>query len=634
MEILLESDLTPALITWLNFKLGHPPPYSPKDVLSVEKITVRYEESWNAYPPFEAVTKLSVERAKLESLEPFGSMSQLEWLKVMQTTLSDISTIVEHPKLQMVDLPFNFIEDISPLLSLSEVFSLDLRGNPLSEASYYETVPLLKEKGLRPRVDEEDVWRLCREVHRRDPRATYGSDGRSTPRLVVPELEFEFFDKGALGRHDEIESRIEPKLLREALAQDEFDAAELALDHWDRPYQYVDHVDTHSLEETRERVDEAALGDTMVEALVSLDSRLDVHQVATEDDAVFEELGRRLYGWRSYPTPERAGLPDWWLELRRAWAYPIVDEEPAGLRFGDRAPHTLVGEAIWLRSPGVSGDGQTALVDHRRLYPVAWGPACRWCLAIRLGELDDRAVYRVERDRVFEWSYEPQQAFRDIEALLEAVDGLVEGSQFDEQPGEKPPHGPRWDFEAEPHHERAGHDEALAWLDASTLAQPLRDAVRELVETLEGVVWVREDAAKLDYWQTTNGVRFPAWYRELRQTLAWAEDADGAVLRWATGTVDGIDMHWQTSRAGVSADEHHLMTEELKMLPVAQSMYHDLLIDLRDEDTRRLYRFDREIHRQGDYTPSANIGWADVAAFFEDVDALVDSEGKPVAQRR
>jgi hypothetical protein len=66
----------------------------------------------------------------------------------------------------------------------------------------------LQSNEVHPDVDDEETWRLCCEIHRRDPRATYGGDGYSTPRLVVPELQFEYFEKGILGSSDEIVSRI------------------------------------------------------------------------------------------------------------------------------------------------------------------------------------------------------------------------------------------------------------------------------------------------------------------------------------------------------------------------------------------------------------------------------------------
>jgi hypothetical protein len=48
---------------------------------------------------------------------------------------------------------------------------------------------------------------------------------------------------------------------------------------------------------------------------------------------------------------------------------------------------------------------------------VAWGPECRWCLAIRLGDSSGRGVYLIERERVFEWDYEPAQVFDGFEDL-------------------------------------------------------------------------------------------------------------------------------------------------------------------------------------------------------------------------
>jgi hypothetical protein len=590
----------------------------------------RYEYAWDLYSVFEGVKDLYVERAKLSSLEPFGTMSDLEVLEVIQTTLSDISTIAQHPKLQQVSLSFNFIEDISPLLELDEVFTLDLHGNPLSEESYYEIVPKLEEKGMRPRVDDEEIWRLCCEIHARDTRATYGRDKSwASPRLVVPDLQFEYFEKGVLGRHDDIESRIEPEAMREALDRETFDAAELALEHWDRPYRYADHVEFRPADQTRERADQAGLDTALANALVDLDARLGPHRVAGEDDAVLDRLAGRIYGWRSHSQSERPDLPDWWRTLRRVWAYPVVGEAPWGLRFGEDAPEAVADQAIWLRTPGLGSDGRTALADHRRLYPVAWGSGWQWCLAVRLGDADDRGLYLVERDRVFEWAYDPPEVFSSIEAMFDAVVELADPDENDDPLRETP----RWRFEADAHHEHGGKTQALGWIEAAELPPAIAGALSSVVEAFDGVSWVREDAAKLEYWETTHGVRFPAWYRQWRGTLAWARDSYDDPLMWETGEFHGLQMRWDTRQAGVRGDEYHQMIHELEMLPVAQSMYKDLLINLADDQDRRLYLFDREVHRQGEYTPEDNVMYAGPEEFLADVDALVDAEGFRASER-
>src|SRR5690554_2246112 len=426
-----------ALSGWLAYELHHEPPYFPEELTEITKVIVEYEEIWIPFKNLSSVDRLYIKASWLDALTPFTSMKHLRLLEVEQSILRDISDIEMLESLDTFNVPFNFIEDVSALLELPNLYWINLRGNPLSEESYYEIVPQLREKGVRPQVDDEDTWRLCREIHRHDPRATYGDDGRG-PRLVVPELQFEYFEKGILKVGDEIESRPSLEVIRQALDADEFDAAALALKYWDRPYHYNFHHTVLPTAEVRNLLEDAELEGDLRVSLEGLRDRIEAENVAgwgiaQEDEAVFKEIRGRLYEWRSFPEPDRPGLPGWWTELRQIWAYPAVEGEPAWLRFGDGAPRMLAGEAIWLASPGVSGDAQAVLVDHHRLFPVAWGPQYAWCLAIRLGEPSHSGIYLVERERVFEWDYEPVKVFADFGELIETVAGIAGPDAFEDR---------------------------------------------------------------------------------------------------------------------------------------------------------------------------------------------------------
>src|SRR5690554_675947 len=438
MSRITELAIGIALRRWLKYKLHHEPPYEPDELVDIKKVLVRYEKTWQPYGNFVSLDWLSIEQGLLDSLMPFLPLKHLRTLTIKQSTLANIAGIGELTKLHKVNFAFNLIKDISPLLDLPELYWLDLRGNPLSENSYYEIVPQLLNNEVHPDVDDEETWRLCCEIHRRDPRAAYGGDGYTTPRLVVPELQFEYFEKGILGSSDEIVSRPPPEVIREALDADEFDAAALALKYWDRPYHYDFHHTVLPAAEVRNLLKDAELEGDLRVSLTALHDRIEAENVAgwgiaQEDEAVFKEIRGRLYEWRSFPEPDRPGLPGWWTELRQIWAYPAVEGEPAWLRFGDGAPRMLAGEVIWLASPGVSGDAQAVLVDHHRLFPVAWGPQYAWCLAIRLGEPSHSGIYLVERERVFEWDYEPVKVFADFGELIETVAGIAGPDAFEDR---------------------------------------------------------------------------------------------------------------------------------------------------------------------------------------------------------
>lgn len=70
------------------------------------------------------------------------------------------------PTIRRLELPLNATEDITALRSgLPKLREVDLTGNPLSEGSYSEVVPELRQLSETVTVCEEREWQITRKLH-------------------------------------------------------------------------------------------------------------------------------------------------------------------------------------------------------------------------------------------------------------------------------------------------------------------------------------------------------------------------------------------------------------------------------------------------------------------------------------
>ncbi|WP_162890070.1 leucine-rich repeat domain-containing protein [Streptomyces olivoreticuli] len=97
-------------------------------------------------------------------LEPHRSLIQLA---VSDSDLRTVGGIEVAQELHTLDLPRNFIEDLSPLLGCPQLQSLDVRGNPLSDETYRDVLPELQRRGVKmvvPTVQERDLMVRMRSI--------------------------------------------------------------------------------------------------------------------------------------------------------------------------------------------------------------------------------------------------------------------------------------------------------------------------------------------------------------------------------------------------------------------------------------------------------------------------------------
>jgi hypothetical protein len=99
---------------------------------------------------------------QVESLSGVEKLSKLRVLRVVCSTVSDLSALAQCAALEEVELVHGLAKDATPLLDAPKLHRARLLGNPWSKQSY-EKVPAGLRKRKRPvivEIDEAEVWEL------------------------------------------------------------------------------------------------------------------------------------------------------------------------------------------------------------------------------------------------------------------------------------------------------------------------------------------------------------------------------------------------------------------------------------------------------------------------------------------
>ena len=522
---------------------------------------------------------------------------KLDHIDLRFSTVREVGFAGGCPQLKHFWLVFNHVEDLTPLLDHPnlENMSLDIRGNPLTDESFYEVLPRLEERLRGLQAPYESVWKLQRRMWEEGHRASYaGYRGYS---LVVQPLACEL--------DEEVQFRIKPDELERELSVDGADIEEIAHKYWTPPYSRDGCTERGDADEARQWIEAADLSDDLADGLTALVDRLGEATFAREQRRVFEVTQRNLYGWKPLPEPDRPGLPHWFCQWRRALAYVEGDggEMPLRLSDDDAVMDPLRGEPMVLRPMGLkTRPARRALTDRHRAFPVAWiGADARDALVIRLGETDDRGLYLIDTERIFEWSFDPFDtvAFDAPERLVDAIEGLAD--TVDGRLAELDADPPELTADRGQLHTMDAH-QARETLEEADLDGQLASALGELVDDFDELMFHREDHRRLEYYEVQNQARFPGWYRALRTTVAHplAPDKTGAQTRVKLHFKPGSyaarqgysDCVWKLSPPGVHLDHlRHKLIDRYGALPIGHETHKILAIRL-DESDPAIYAFD------------------------------------------
>ncbi|MER6684616.1 hypothetical protein [Streptomyces olivaceoviridis] len=141
-------------------------PESP-NATEVSYLKVRYARSYAGLEECRALKILILVGCgtfAIPSLKPHPGLVQLS---VSDSDVRMVTGIDGAHELHTVDLPRNFIEDLSPLLDCAQLRSFDVRGNPLSDATYSTVLPELERRGVKmvvPTLQERDLMLRLRSI--------------------------------------------------------------------------------------------------------------------------------------------------------------------------------------------------------------------------------------------------------------------------------------------------------------------------------------------------------------------------------------------------------------------------------------------------------------------------------------
>ncbi|WP_435598431.1 hypothetical protein [Streptomyces anulatus] len=189
----MEELEDPALRKALERDLRHPQPFSSDELGSVKALHV-----WHARTLFGLDRCSNLQLliavgcdASIDLADVIG-LERLSCLIVRDSGVNNLNALDHRSWTTRLSLytPRNCITDAAPLTRIPRLQDADLTGNPLSETSYRNVVPALREQGTRVLVSGELEWKVTHHLHEHGiPVSCYKKKGASAFTLCRPGLE-------------------------------------------------------------------------------------------------------------------------------------------------------------------------------------------------------------------------------------------------------------------------------------------------------------------------------------------------------------------------------------------------------------------------------------------------------------
>ena len=574
-----------AVTTFLIERFAHEPPFSEKELSQLKEPSLYGAHTLEDLSSLPNIAFLFVENSTLLTLEGLTNLAKLDWIQINRTTLHDISALAGMSGFGRIDLQYNLIEDISPLLKVKKVRRVMLRGNPLSIESYEEVVPRLRERGIDVQISRPESWELTRHLNQIGLQASFESL-KTYSRLYC--LTPAFIEQ--LDGPEERFAVIEPDTLRQEL--------EAGVDSCEELFErYETDVKTLEKKTYRQRapgkavavwIDEAALDPEEAARLQKYIERFCDFHFVREDQ---ERLGRWASSRGARWNQALRSLPDWYIAYRRAVGWPEFDGRPAVMIFESSLCEELPEETPFTLAPiGAKAEGlRIALVDNHQIFPIGYGGEdARWILGIDIANDDEKRVFVFSADGVFSWDFNPREevVFESLGRLFESVSELHPASQAGDALGELDDEPPTIEFDVQAHQYRGDVEALRDRASAVDLPDSFTKEVVDLVEGFPDLCPVGEDVELIECHELLKQMRWPAWYRELRQVLARFE-----LDEKPTAFLFGAWTDWEARqfRMGPPKIRPSNPIYEHGFFPIAASSDHLLVIRLDDEQDQKIY---------------------------------------------
>lgn len=157
--------MDPAVTRAIRFELGHPEPFRDEELDTITNLGVLNARSISGLARCRSLRVLVLSGYGAGELPDLSGFTALSSLKVSDSDLHDVGSARTAPSLLTLNVECSLVSDISTTLECTRLGWLDVTGNPLSDVSYREIVPALRDKGVDVRVSAEREWSLTRALH-------------------------------------------------------------------------------------------------------------------------------------------------------------------------------------------------------------------------------------------------------------------------------------------------------------------------------------------------------------------------------------------------------------------------------------------------------------------------------------
>ncbi|MFI6284854.1 hypothetical protein ACIBCM_08870 [Streptomyces sp. NPDC051018] len=157
--------MDPAIARAITLEVGHPVPFRDEELDSIVNLAVQHARGISGLERCGSLRILILSGHGISTIPNLGGFPALRSLTVCDSDVRGIGAVSTAPSLRVLNLMRNLVADISLTLECAELSLLDVRGNPLSDMSYREVIPELRNKGVNVQASEERVWALTRALH-------------------------------------------------------------------------------------------------------------------------------------------------------------------------------------------------------------------------------------------------------------------------------------------------------------------------------------------------------------------------------------------------------------------------------------------------------------------------------------
>lgn len=373
---------------------------TPEECAAItEPIFLRGATDLTGLEHFVNVDAVELLGCEVASLDVFARMPKLRSLRLLCSSVRDLSPLRGCAKLTDLEVNFTLVEDLAPLLDMPVLHHIKLFGNPLSDDSLFRVLPALMETRKLPWTtpivehSSDRERKIARQMIEAGLGLTFGAPPRANYSIVRPGV-------GGEGRIvDFLEAGIE--FMEKTLGEDP---------NWKKHKMFEGFFTQHWVNQSMSRFRvpwllgnhrDAWTWIKSPEAKLSDIDREDYFKFCSRfvDERFFVDTGEEI---AKMTDVHRVDFPDWWKRVRhftlagvrpddREVAYELTKFEFEAITRSGESSYKLG----WLGY--YNAEDRALFLDKCGMFPIgdirAGGAAGSSLLAINLWQPDDRRIY-------------------------------------------------------------------------------------------------------------------------------------------------------------------------------------------------------------------------------------------------